>query len=90
MDILITRQVVSDKLLAYLNNQITLPELVDWAENCFVEGGFGPDEDIDMLVDMVMYLAGADRPMFPLTWEVCADFMNKLGTPVKVVPVDAA
>jgi hypothetical protein len=87
---MITRQTVSEKLLAYLNNQIPLNQLVDWAEQCMVEGGFSPDSDIDLLVDIVMYLAGADRPQFPLTWDVCSDFMNQLGTPVKVVPVDAA
>ena len=43
-----------------------------------------------MLVDIGMYLAGADRPQFPPTWDVCSDFMNQLGVPVKVVPVDAA
>lgn len=87
---MITRQTVSDKLLTYLNQEITLAELVDWAENCFVTGGFGPDEDIDLLADIVMYLAGADTAQFPLTWDVCLDFMNQLGTPVKVVTVPAA
>ncbi|MBN1284641.1 MAG: hypothetical protein JXB47_04515 [Anaerolineae bacterium] len=81
---------MSDKLLTYLNQEITLAELVDWAENCFVTGGFGPDEDIDLLADIVMYLAGADTAQFPLTWDVCLDFMNQLGTPVKVVTVPAA
>ena len=33
----ITRQTVRDKLLAYLNRQITLAELVDWAENTFID-----------------------------------------------------
>jgi hypothetical protein len=80
---------VSDRLLAYLTNQITLAELVDWAENLLVEGGFGPDEDIDLLMDVVMYLAGADSVYFPLTWDLCQEFMQKLGTPVKVVTVAA-
>jgi hypothetical protein len=84
---MITRQVVSEKLLAYLNEQISLAELVDWAENCFVTGGFGPDEDIDMLTDIVMYLAGADTKFFPLTWELMLDFLKQLGSPVKVVPL---
>jgi hypothetical protein len=84
---MITRQHVSSKLFAYLNGEVTLSEMVDWAENCMVTGGFGPEEDVDMLVDIVMYLAGADRPYFPLTWDVCLDFMKQLGTPVKVVPV---
>jgi hypothetical protein len=84
---MITREQVSEKLLSYLNNDLTLASLVDWAENCLVEGGFAPDEDIDMLMDIVMYLAGADSPYFPLTWDVCTDFMNKLGVPIKVIPV---
>ena len=86
---MITRQVVSEKLLTYLNQSIPLAELVDWAENCFVTGGLGPDEDIPMLRDVLMVLAAADTTAFPLTWEVCLDFMKQLGSPVKVVPVAA-
>jgi hypothetical protein len=84
---MITRQVFSGKMLSYFNGEVTLAQLVDWAENCFVEGGFGPDEDISIVRDIVAYLAGADTPYFPLTWDVCQDFMQQLGTPVKVVPV---
>lgn len=84
---MITRQVVSEKLLAYLNEEIPLAELVDWAENVFVTGGFQPDNDIPLLRDIVSYLAAADTSAFPLTWDVCADFMKQLGVPVKVVPV---
>jgi hypothetical protein len=85
----ITRKTISEKLLAYLNNEITLAELVDWAEGCFVTGGFAPDEDIPLLRDIVSYLAAADSSAFPLTWEVCSDFMRQLGYPVKVVPANA-
>ncbi len=85
--LIITQQVITEKLLAYLNGEMTLETLVDWAENCFVEGGFAPDEDIDLLTDIVMYIAGADRPYFPLTWETVSDFLNQLGSPVKVVPL---
>lgn len=86
---MITRSTVSDELFSYLNGSISLETLVDWAENCFVTGGFAPDEDIDLLTDIVMYIAGADRPMFPLTWEITSDFMRRLGTPVRVVPLAA-
>jgi hypothetical protein len=84
---MITKHVVSEKLLAYLNEEITLAELVDWAENCFVVGGFGPDEDMPVVRDIVAYLAAADTTAFPLTWDVCLDFMKQLGSPVKVVPI---
>jgi hypothetical protein len=87
---MINKQMVSEKLLSYLNEEITLAELVDWAENCFVIGGFGPDEDIPLIRDVLIYLAGADTTAFPLTWDVCIDFMKRLGTPVKVVPVHVA
>jgi hypothetical protein len=82
---LITRQILSDKLLAYLTHQIALAELVDWAENTFIDAELVPDEDIEMLNDILMVLAAADSPRFPLTWEICAEFMERLGAPVKVV-----
>jgi hypothetical protein len=84
----ITRQVVSDKLLAYLNGAITLAQLVDWAENTFIDDELTPDEDIDMLNDILAYLAAADTAQFPLTWDVCTDFMQRLGVPVRVVAAD--
>jgi hypothetical protein len=85
---MITRQQVSTKLLAYLNERMTLAELVDWAENALVSGGFGPDEDVDTLADIVMYLAGADSAYFPPPWDICLDFMKQLGSPAKVVQLD--
>lgn len=85
---MITRQLVTQRILAYLNGTLTLAALVDWAEKCFIEGGFTPDEDIDLLTDIVMYLAGADRPAFPLTWDILSDFLTRLGSPVRVVPLE--
>jgi hypothetical protein len=82
---LITRQTISDKLFAYLTHQITLANLVDWSENTFVDAELVPDEDIEMLNDILMVLAAADSPRFPLTREICVEFMERLGAPVKVV-----
>jgi hypothetical protein len=85
---MITRAVVIEKLLAYLNQQITLRELWEWAENCFIEGGFLPEEDTDMLVDIVMYIAGADTRYFPLTWDTIEDFLRQLGMRVKRLEIE--
>lgn len=82
----ITRQTVSEKLLAYLNQQISLAELVDWAENTFIDDVLSPDEDVEMLNDILSYLAAADTSQFPLTWELCAQFLDQLGLKVQVVP----
>lgn len=86
---IITRQVVSEQLLAYLNHEISLAVLVDWAERTFIDDLLEPDEDVDLLNDILHYLAAADTAQFPLTWDICAEFMERLGTPVKVVPVVA-
>ena len=82
---MINRQKVSEKLLSYLNGALTLAELVDWAENCMVTGGFTPDEDIDMLNDILAYMAAADSPGFPLTWELIKEWLEHLGRPVQTV-----
>lgn len=85
---IITRQAVREQLMAYLNQRITLAELVDWAENTFVDATLAPDEDVDMLNDILAYLAAADSPQFPLTWDICADFLDRLGVKVRVVAVN--
>lgn len=82
----ITRKTVRDNLLAYLNQQMTLAELVDWAENTFIDDVLEPAEDVEMLNDILAYLAAADTSQFPLTWEICAEFLSRLGVTVQVVP----
>ena len=81
----ITRQTVSDNLLAYLNGQIALAELVDWAEDTFIDDVLEPDQDVDMLNNILSYLAAADTAQFPLTWDICADFLAQLGVKVQVI-----
>lgn len=85
---MITRTVVLSRLMAYLNREFSLAELVDWAENAIMDSDFDP-VDTDMLMEIVGYLGAADSPGFELTWEVCYDFLMRLGTPVRVVPVAA-
>ncbi|MEZ4737338.1 MAG: hypothetical protein R3E79_60450 [Caldilineaceae bacterium] len=87
---MITREILRDKLLAYLNGQISLTVLVDWAENTFVDKELGPDEDIEMLNDILAYLAAADTAQFPLTWTMATSFLERLGVSVQVLTVPAA
>lgn len=83
---MITRQAVSEWLLAYFNGELTLADLVDRAENSFLTGGLTPDEDIPVLRDVLSHLAAADSTAFPLTWDSGVDLLRQLGTPVKLVP----
>ncbi len=80
-----TRQTILDKLNAYLNHQITLAELVNWAENTLIEPNIPEDEDANQIMDMLMYLGAADTRGFPLTWEVLSDFLERLGGNVRVI-----
>ena len=81
----ITRQTVSEKLLDYLNQRMTLAQLVDWAENTFIDDVLEPEANVDMLNDILAYLAAADSAQFPLTWDICAGFLDKLGVKVQVI-----
>jgi hypothetical protein len=81
---MITRQLILDKLNAYLNHQLTLAELVDWAETTLVEPDIPEYEDADSLMDILMYLGAADTKGFPLTWEVLSDFVEQLGGNIRV------
>lgn len=82
---ILTRPIVSEKLLSYLYQEINLAALVAWAEQSFVDAVLVPDGDIDLLNDIPAYLAAVDTSQFPLTWDICADSMQRLGVPVQVV-----
>ena len=81
----ITRDVLLEKLDAFVRHETTLPELVAWAENTFVDEDIEIVGDIDLLDDIIMYLAAADTRGFPLTWEVLSEFVEKLGGKMPVI-----
>jgi hypothetical protein len=82
---MITRQTILEKLTAYLNHQITLAQLVDWAETALIEPDFPDSENVDLLMDVLAYLGAADSRGFPLTWEIVSNFVERLGGSVRVV-----
>ena len=85
---MVTRVTVQEKLLAYLNRQITLAELVEWAENAMMEGEFD-ERDTDLLTNIIARLGLADIREFGLSWEDCYDFLERLGYHVEVTAVPA-
>lgn len=80
-----TRDTILERLDAYLNHRLTLAELVDWAETTLIEPSIPESEDVDALMDVLMYLGAADTRGFPLTWDVLSDFVARLGGSVQVV-----
>ena len=82
---MINRQIILEQLNDHLNHQMTLALLVDWAENALIEPIFSANDDVDLLMDVLMYLGAADSRGFPLTWEVLSDFLTRLGGRAHVV-----
>jgi len=78
-------QTILERLNAYLNHEMTLAQLVDWAETTLIEPDIPEDEDVDLMMDILMYLGAADTRGFPLTWDVLSDFVTRLGGTVRVV-----
>ena len=66
----VTRETVAEKLAAYFHHEITLAELVDWAEMVMMEGEFD-ERQVDALRDVVAHLGLADVRAFGLNWEDC-------------------
>jgi hypothetical protein len=80
---MITRETVQETLLAYLNRQLTLAELVDWAENALQDGELDP-RDTELLSEVLARLGLADVRQFGLTWEDCSNYLAQLGYQVEI------
>ncbi len=75
---MITRQTVVDKLAAYLQHELSLPDLVTWAETALMEGEFEV-KYFGEIRDVVARLGVADVRAFGLTWEDCEQLLKQLG-----------
>ena len=80
---MITKQTVADKIAAYLHREITLAQLVDWAENAIMEGEFH-EPDLDALRTVVSRLGVADVRAFGLEWDDCEQLLQELGYSARV------
>lgn len=83
----ITKQTVADRIAAYLHHEITLPQLVDWAESAMMDGEFA-ERDAATITSVIARLGVADVRAFGLAWEDCEELLGKLGYAprVEVVP----
>ena len=84
---MITQEHVAQKIVAFLNGEITESELVRWAEDAFAELS-ETDADIPneaALLDILGFIGAGDTPGFPLTWSTLTGFLDQLGVKVRVV-----
>lgn len=75
---LITDSITAEKIGAYLQHEISLNDLVDWAERALMEGelaGNEPQEHTEVLARLGL----ADVRNFGLSWDDCETLLHQLG-----------
>ena len=85
---LITKKIVADKIAAYLHHDITLAQLVDWAERALMEDEFEAD-GLPAIRSAISRLGVADVRAFGLTWEDCEELLGQLGFSARVSIITA-
>ena len=85
---LITTKIVADKIAAYLHHDITLEQLVEWAEHAMMDDEFDKD-GLPAIRSAVSRLGVADVRAFGLTWEECEGLFRQLGFSARVSIVAA-
>lgn len=79
----ITKQIVAERIAAYLHHRITLDQLVDWAENALMEGEF-EEKDAEAIAAVVSRIGVADVRAFGLTWDDCEELLKRLGFSARI------
>ena len=79
----ITKQTAAEQIAAYLHHEISLDQLVDWAESALMVGEF-EETDAEILSGVIARLGVADVRAFGLPWEDCEDILRRLGFTARV------
>ena len=74
----ITKQTVADQIAAYLHHEMTLAQLVDWAEDAMMDGELS-ERDAKTISTVIARLGVADVRAFGLAWDDCEELLHKLG-----------
>lgn len=80
---IITKQLLAVNLLNYLQHKKSLDDLLDWAENAFMEGIIH-EEDLEIVGSILARIGVADVKTFGLTLEDYDEIMRKLGYELKI------
>ena len=84
----ITKQTVADKIAAYLHHEITLANLVDWAECVLLDGELA-ERDASTISSVIARLGVSDVRTFGLAWDDCEQLLHQLGFAPRVDVVAA-
>ncbi len=79
----VTRKAIAEMLINYINREIDIPTLVDWAEDMIKEADF-ENGSFELIRGILAHIGLADVRGFGLTWDDCCNYLRKLGYNVKV------
>lgn len=79
----ISRENVAQKLAAYLHHDLSLADLVAWAESALMASDFDPTHFM-AIRDVIARLGVADVRTFGLAWEDCEQLLARLGYSAQV------
>ena len=80
---MITKKIIADKLLAYLQHRLPLEDLVNWAEQTLMTSSYD-DDNSHTIRNTLSQLGLSDVKAFGLEWKDCEAIMEKLGFKLKV------
>lgn len=80
----VTKEILTDMIIKYLNRQMGKDELVDWAENMICKEEF-VEQDAHLIMEILSHIGLADVKEFGLSWDDCYEYLHKLGHKVTVM-----
>ncbi|MCA9869197.1 MAG: hypothetical protein KDI03_16675 [Anaerolineae bacterium] len=80
---IIDRHTVANKLTGYLYHNLSLGELVDWAEWAMMEADLD-EKNVENLRAVIARLGVADVRAFNLSWRDCESMLQQLGYRVQL------
>lgn len=83
----LTRKLLAEMLIKYINHEIDLSRLIDWAEDILREADF-ESGSFELIRDILARIGLVDVREFGLTWDDCYDYLHKLGYDIKVELVE--
>ena len=83
------KKMIADKLLSYLQHNLSLEDLVDWAEQMLMDGSYN-DDSTHTVRNILSQLGLADVKSFGLEWKDCETIMQTLGYKLEVKALEVA
>ena len=80
---IITREILARMLIKYINREIDLSNLINWAEDMIIDANF-EYEHFELLRDILARIGLSGVREFGLSWDDYYEYLHKLEYDVKI------